>query len=80
MDTSVDQNNEHETPVELKYGRTSMARTLMTRLPRLFRTRTLVPWKKSNSCRLGIIKANFLKYIENGIWCVLIRIASMRRF
>ena len=38
--------------VELqKYSRTSMARTLMARLPRLFRTRYWVPWNKSHSCR-----------------------------
>ena len=28
-----------------KYSRTSVARTLMARLPRLFRTRPWVPWK-----------------------------------
>ena len=28
----------------------------------------------------GIIKNEFLFYIDNGVLCVLIRIASMRRF
>ena len=37
------------------YSRTSMARTLMARLPRLVRTRSWVPWKKIHSCRFGII-------------------------
>ena len=36
--------------------------------------------KKSDSCRFGIMKGDFLFYIENGIVCVLIKIASMRRF
>ena len=31
---------------ELLYSRTSMARTLMTRLPWLFRTLSKTPWKK----------------------------------
>ena len=34
-----------------KYSRTSVARTLMARLPRLFQTRSGVPWKKSKSSR-----------------------------
>ena len=38
--------------------RPSVARTLMGRLPRLFRTR---------SCRFGILKDNFIFYNENGI-------------
>ena len=62
------------------YSRTSVARTLMARLLRLFRTRLWVPWKQSNSCRFGINLAHFLLYIENGMLCVLIKIASMRRF
>ena len=37
------------------YSRTSMARTLMARLPRLFRTPSRVPRKKSHSCRFEII-------------------------
>ena len=36
--------------------------------------------KKSYSCRFGIIKVVFLFHIKNGILCVLIRIASSRRF
>ena len=57
-----------------------MAQTLTTRLPPLFRTPSWVPWKQSHSSRFGIIKGVFLFCIENGILCVLIRIASMRRF
>ena len=29
---------------------------------------------------LGIIKGDFLYYIDNGMLCILVRIASMRRF
>ena len=36
--------------------------------------------KKSHSCRLRIIWSDFLFYYKNGILCVHIRIASMRRF
>ena len=36
--------------------------------------------EKSSSYRFGIIKADFLLYIENGMMCVLIRIPSMRQF
>ena len=57
-----------------------MARTLRARLPRLFRTPSWVSWKKIHNCRFGIIEGDFLFYIWNGILCVLIRIASMRRF
>ena len=39
----------------LKYSRTSVARTPMARLPRLFRTCSSVPRKKSHSCRFLII-------------------------
>ena len=39
--------------VETNYSRTSMARTMMARLPRLFRTRYWVPWNKSHSWDLG---------------------------
>ena len=46
------------------YSRTSIARTLMARLPRLVRTRSWVPWNKSHSCRFGIIQDEFLFYIE----------------
>ena len=37
------------------YSRTSMARTLMARLPWLFRTRSWVPWINFHSCRPGKI-------------------------
>ena len=63
----------------LPYSRTSVARTLMARLSRLFRTHSWVPWKKSHSCRFGIIQNDFRFHIENGILCVLIRIALLRR-
>ena len=36
------------------YSRTSMVRTLMARLPWLFRTHSWVPWKKSHSCRFEV--------------------------
>ena len=47
-----------------EYSRTSMARTLMARLPRLVRTRSWAPWNKFNSYRFGIIYDDFLFYIE----------------
>ena len=56
------------------YSRTSMARTLMARLPRLVRTRSWVPWNKFHSCRFRIV---FFFILRNGILCVLIRIASV---
>ena len=40
----------------------------------------LSPKEKSLGCRFGIIQCDFLFYIENGILCILIRIASVRRF
>ena len=48
----------------------------MARLPRLFRTRSIVPRKKSHSCRFGIIQDGFIFYYDNGILFVFIRIAS----
>ena len=57
------------------YSRTSVARTLMARLPRLFRTRSWVLRKTSHSSRVGIFFYNFLFNIEVGILYVLIRIA-----
>ena len=58
-----------------------MARPLMARLPRLFRTRFWVPWRTSHSCRFEFFRVFFfLIHVENGILCVHIRIASMRRF
>ena len=61
-------------------SKTSVARTLMARLPQLFRACLGVPWKKSNSCRFGIILADFLLYIEISVLSVFIRIALTRRF
>ena len=40
----------------------------------------LSPLEKSHSGKFRLIKDDFLFYIENGLLCVLIRIASMRRF
>ena len=64
-----------------KYSRTSMARTLMARLPRLFRTCCSVPRKKSHSCKVGIIKGVFSFYIENGIHvlCIVCQAGSPGR-
>ena len=45
-------------------SRPSVARTLMARLPRLFRTRCRVPCKKSHSCRFRLIKVVFLFHIK----------------
>ena len=59
------------------FSRASVARTLMARLPRLFEL-VLESLGKSLGCRRGIILIDFLFYIENGILCVLIRIASLR--
>ena len=65
------------------YSRTSVARTLMARLPRLLRTRSSVAdQKKSHSCRHYCILNNFGWFsfcIDYSMLCVLIRIA-MRRF
>ena len=56
------------------YSRTSVARTLMARLPWLFLTGSRVPTKKSLGCRFGIILDGFPFYcIENGILCVLMK-------
>ena len=52
------------------YSRTSMARTLMARLPRLFRTRSSVHRKKSLGCRFGMIKCDFLFFILKTVYCV----------
>ena len=51
----------------------------MARLPRLFRTRSSVP-NKQIIIVFRIISGDFLLYIDNGMFCVVIRIASMRRF
>ena len=63
------------------YSRPLMAGTLMARLPRLFRTRSSVPWKKAPGCRFRIIKGDFLfSKLKMIILRVFIRIGSMRRF
>ena len=41
--------------VKQQYNRTWMARTMMAHLPWLFRTLSLVPWKKFHGCRSGKI-------------------------
>ena len=56
----------HEICQILFYSRTSMARTLMARLPWLFWTRSWVLWKKN-----PWLQSDFLFYTENGILCVL---------
>ena len=66
-----------------KYRRTSVARTLMAHLPWLFQTCSGVSGKNSIAADIivfGMIKGDFLFYIENDMFCVLIRIASVRRF
>ena len=50
-----------------KYSRTSVARTLMARLPWLFRTCAGVHRK---GCRFGIISVIFFVILKNGILCV----------
>ena len=62
------------------YSRTSVARTLMARLPRLFRTRSFVPRKNPLAADLGLFSVIFFFTLKNSILCVLIRIASMRQF
>ena len=59
-----------------------MARTLMACLPRLFElvleslTKNLIA---ADISVFGIILGDFLFYIDNGMLCVLNRIASLRR-
>ena len=63
----------------IKYSRTSMARTPKARLQRLFWTLPWVPWKKSHSSRHYYIWDNLVWFsfsIDNGMLCVLNRIAS----
>ena len=60
-----------------------MTRTLMTGLSRLFQTRSWDPNKKSHRRRHYCILDNcgwYSYYIDNGMLCILIGIASMRRF
>ena len=52
---------------------------LIARLPRLFRTRYSVPGKNPIAADFGINKGDCLFYIENGILCVLIRIAIIEK-
>ena len=56
-----------------------MARTLMAHLPLLFRSLESVG-KISHSCRFRIIWGDLVFFYKNGILCLHIRIASMRRF
>ena len=42
----------------------------MARLPRLFRTRSWVRWKKSHSCRFGITEWDFFFFILCIYWCL----------
>ena len=58
-----------------KYSRTSVARTLHDCFELV-----LEFLGKIHSCRFDLIKVDFPFYIEKSILCVLIRIASMRRF
>ena len=52
-------------------SRTSMARTLIARLPRLFQTRSLVRRrKKSLGCRSGIILGDILYFYFETVYCV----------
>ena len=60
-----------------------MAQTLTAHLLRLFRTRSVVHWKKnpiSADTNVSEIISGVSFYIDNGMLCELIRIASMRRF
>ena len=52
------------------YSRTSVARTLMARLPGLSRTCSWVPRKKSHSCRFGIIYLWFSDFVSKTVYCV----------
>ena len=60
------------------YSRTSVARTLIARLPRLFQTRfeSLGKYLIAGDLELSVVI--FLFIFKNGILCVHIRIASMR--
>ena len=62
----------------MQYSRTPIARTLMARLPRLFRIRSWVPRKKSLAADLGHLVWFSFFYIENGILCVLNEAILMR--
>ena len=65
----------------MPHSRTSVAQTLVARLPRLFRIRSSVP-NKNNPIPAGVIVfgmiwGDFLFYIDNDMLCVLIRIAAI---
>ena len=62
------------------YSRTSMARTPMARLPWLIRTHFYVPTDFFTITQENIYEGNFLILLWNCMLCVLIRIASSRRF
>ena len=62
-------------------SRTSVAGTLMPCLSWLFQTHSLVPKKKNpTALRICEFLGDFPFHIDNDMLCVLIRIASMRRF
>ena len=61
------------------YIRTSVTRTPIARLPRLFRTRSKGPFAV-DIIIVGVISEDFLFYTDKGMLCVLSRITSMRRF
>ena len=61
------------------YSRPSVARTLTVAYHGCFELVLESLGKKSHSCKFGIIKGGGL-FIENGILCVLNRIALLRRF
>ena len=68
--------------VENVYSRTSVADGSFTSAPS---NSFLSPHNKTNPIAadiivFGIISGDFLFYINNGMLCVIIRIASMRRF
>ena len=52
---NVDDREEESRKIKIRFGRTSVALILMARIPRLFRTRSLVICNKTHSCRFGII-------------------------
>ena len=62
------------------YSNTSVARTLVARVPRLIRTRSRVPRKNPTAADLGFLGWFSFLYLKCYIVCVLIKIASMRRF
>ena len=57
-----------------------MARPLMARLSRWFELVLASLGKNTIAADLGYFRVFFFFHIENGILCILIRIASIRRF